>query len=179
MLAFFCNAYILYLFVLLWYYIYMLKVGDVVFLKNNPERLMTVSAVFGITKFTGVKKFFEKQFRKIGFCDGDVQCFWFDGKKYNGSFFKAHMLKLKNSNTAPQMFKVGDRVFLRSDPEMLMTVTLVVGNLSKDIPGFFRERFERKAQKRGYSDGDVQCQWSIGLRHKIGLISAAMLEKKV
>ena len=152
------------------------KVGDVVYLKSNPERLMTVSIVFGATSYSGFKSFLERQYRKMGFVDGDVQCVWFDGNKFIVSFFKANLLNLKSRNAAHSVFKKGDRVFLKSNPEMLMTVTLIVGK--PEFNTFLTRRFERKARKLGYVDGDVQCKWSNGLRYKIGLISAAMLEKK-
>ena len=75
----------------------MLKVGDVVYLKSNPEVLMTVSFVIIEKELTGIAaKAVKEQMRSTGFTDGDVQCMWFDKKECKSDFFKAVMLAKKS-----------------------------------------------------------------------------------
>jgi uncharacterized protein YodC (DUF2158 family) len=155
----------------------MFQVGDVVYLKKYPEGLLTVSIVFGITKNSRLNEFLVRQYRKFGFVDGDVQCICHDGKNIFDVFFKANMLNLKTRCNTPAVFNVGDRVFLKSNPEVLMTVTNVIGCENKEVTRFIRERFERKSRKLGYADGDVQCKWSNGRRYKFDMFYAAMLDK--
>ena len=74
----------------------MLEVGDVVYLKSNPEVLMTVSFVIKENELTGfASNVIKKQMRRIGFTDGDVQCRWFIDSECQADFFKAAMLRKK------------------------------------------------------------------------------------
>jgi len=68
-----------------------LNIGDVVFLKSDPERLMIVSAVLR-QKDEHTVKLFEREIQCFGFKDGDVQCTWFNWLKRKKHFFKAEML---------------------------------------------------------------------------------------
>jgi uncharacterized protein YodC (DUF2158 family) len=72
-----------------------MDVGDVVFLKSNPETLMTISFVLGKTEVTGYAKLIPKQMRMSGFLDGDVQCTWFNGPECKTGYFKTAMLGKK------------------------------------------------------------------------------------
>ena len=74
----------------------MLEVGDVVYLKSNPEVLMTVSFVIKENELTGfASNVIKKQMRRIDFTDGDVQCGWFIDSECQADFFKAAMLRKK------------------------------------------------------------------------------------
>jgi len=75
----------------------MLKVGDVVYLKSNPEILMTVSCIINQEDITGFgSKLMKKQMRDLGYDGGAVQCRWFDGSECMTDFFKPEMLNKKS-----------------------------------------------------------------------------------
>ena len=74
----------------------MLEVGDVVYLKSNPEVLMTVSFVIREKYFTGLaRRMLKKHITSLGFAEGDVHCRWFAGLECRADFFKAAMLAKK------------------------------------------------------------------------------------
>jgi uncharacterized protein YodC (DUF2158 family) len=72
-----------------------MEIGDVVFLKSNPELLMTVSFILGKTKVSGYASLIQQQMKISGFIDGDVQCTWFKGSECKVGFFKSAMLSKK------------------------------------------------------------------------------------
>jgi len=75
-----------------------LEIGDVVYLKSNPDNLMTVSLVLNKEELIGFgAKSLKKELHSTGFSDGDVQCTWYDKNTgdYNIYFFKAAMLGKK------------------------------------------------------------------------------------
>lgn len=72
-----------------------MEIGDVVFLKSNPETLMTVSFVLGTTEASGYSELIHQQMRISGLVDGDVQCTWFNGPECKTGFFRAAMLAKK------------------------------------------------------------------------------------
>jgi len=151
------------------------NVGDVVFLKSNPERLMTVSIVLGKTKFSGFfGKLYEKHSREIGFTDGDVQCDCFIGLEYNYGSFKANKLQIKSSDNIIPKLEVGDVVCLKSNPEIPMTISFVI----KTSGIFFKKELEKQMRSYWYSVGDVQCTWGNKLNVFERFFSAAMLTKK-
>ena len=86
------------------------------------------------------------------------------------------MLALKNHNTTHPSFNIDDRVFLKSNPKVLMTVSWVAGKHECNTRlARFSEWYLRKF---GYGDGDVLCTWYKGLTSKIEQFSSAMVEKK-
>ena len=154
----------------------MFEVGDVVCLKNNPKKLMTVSFIFGEAETSGFfEKRHKKMFRKLGFNDGDVQCAWFDGMEYNVHFFTAKTLNIKSKADIRPVLEEDDVVCLRSNPEMLLSVSIVLGKTKL----FFREkRIVKKLPNFGFKDGDVQCLWGNGQKIQLAFIRAEMLVKK-
>ena len=73
--------------------------------------------------------------------------------------------------------KIGDVVFLNSNPEVLMTVSFVMGE--KDDTNNASSMMIQPAMRiAGYVAGDVQCTWFNGPEHKTGYFKAAMLTKK-
>jgi len=73
------------------------KVGDIVYLKSNPESPMTVSLVIGKTPIhKSLAKMLWKNWLKYGFVDGDVQCTWFEGTKRVTDYFKNELLAKKD-----------------------------------------------------------------------------------
>jgi len=155
----------------------MFEVGDVVYSKNNPKKLMTVSFIFGEAETSGFfEKRYEKMFRKLGLNDGDVQCAWFDGLEYSVHFFTAKTLKIKsNANTRP-VLEEDDVVCLRSNPEILLSVSIVLGETK--LCGFREKRVVKKLPNFGFKDGDVQCLWGNGKKIQLAFIRAEMLVKK-
>lgn len=73
-----------------------MEIGDVVFLRSNPEILMTVSFVLGEKEATGYAKLLHQQMKIAGYADGDVQCTWFNGPEQKTGGFKAAMLTKKD-----------------------------------------------------------------------------------
>jgi uncharacterized protein YodC (DUF2158 family) len=72
--------------------------------------------------------------------------------------------------------KVGDVVFLNSNPEILMTVSFVMGE--KEVTGYAPKLIQQQMRIAGFVDGDVQCTWFNGPECKTGYFKAAMLTKK-
>jgi uncharacterized protein YodC (DUF2158 family) len=72
-----------------------MEIGDVVYLKSNPEVLMTVSYVLGKTQVTGYASLIQQQMKISGFIDGDVQCTWFNGPECKTGCFKSATLSKK------------------------------------------------------------------------------------
>ena len=154
------------------------KVGDVVFLKNNPERLMTVSYVFGEVKTARglFHKLCLKLLRKFcGIVDGDVHCNWFDGLECEGNFFTAKELIKKDSDTTRPILEEEDAVFLKSNPERLLSVSLVLGKTM--IYEFQLKRMVKTLSNFGFVDGDVQCMWLAGKEFQEVFFRAEMLVK--
>ena len=137
---------------------------------------MTVSFIFGEVETAGFfEKRSEKQFRKLlCFVDGDVQCAWFDGLEYKVDFFKAGTLKKKDCDTARPILEEDDVVFLKSNPERLLSVSTVLGKTK--LFGF-EKRAVKKLSNFGFGDGDVQCMWVAGKEFQLAYIRAAMLVK--
>jgi uncharacterized protein YodC (DUF2158 family) len=75
-----------------------MKVGDVVFLKSNPEILMTVSFVMGEKEDgkNASSMIIQPKMRIAGFVAGDVQCTWFNGPECKTGYFKAAVLTKKD-----------------------------------------------------------------------------------
>ena len=73
-----------------------MKIGDVVFLKSNPEILMTVSFVLGEKDVAGYAQLIHQQMKISGYANGDVQCTWFNGPETKIGFFRAAMLTKKD-----------------------------------------------------------------------------------
>ena len=155
----------------------MFEVGDVVCLKRNPKKPMTVSFIFGEVETSGFfEKRYEKMFRRLGYSDGDVQCAWFDGPEYKVDFFTAKTLKtISNTNTRPVLEEY-DVVCLRSNPEMLLSVSIVLGKTK--LCGFREKRIVKKLPNFGFKDGDVQCLWVNNQKIQLAFIRAEMLVKK-
>ena len=72
-----------------------MEIGDVVFLKSNPEVLMTVSFVYGQEPKGPQERYLSQQMGIAGYEKGDVNCTWFEGKQLASSPFKAKMLTKK------------------------------------------------------------------------------------
>ena len=72
--------------------------------------------------------------------------------------------------------KIGDVVFLNSNPETLMTVSFVMGE--KEVTGNASMMIQPQMRLAGCVDGDVQCTWFNGPECKTGFFKAAMLTKK-
>ena len=153
------------------------EAGDVVYLKSNPKRLMTVSYIFGEVETTGYfEKHNEKQFRKFGYIDGDVQCAWFDGAEYTLNFFRAQMLNKTDSGNIRPILEEEDVVFLKSNPERLLSVSIVLGKTK--LSGFREKRSVKNLPNFGFVDGDVQCWWFNNRESELAFIRAQMLGKK-
>jgi len=73
------------------------EAGDVVYLKSNPEILMTVAVVLKENDTSGFgSKIMKKQMWSLGYGDGDIaQCRWFNGPEVKTDFFKTAMLAKK------------------------------------------------------------------------------------
>jgi len=75
----------------------MFNVGDVVYLKSNPEVLMTVSLVLEDMDSKGfINKYLKKQLQKIGYTNGAIECSWFCESEHLREFFKPEMLVKKS-----------------------------------------------------------------------------------
>ena len=72
-----------------------MEVGDVVFLKSNPDIFMTVSFVFGKSEVPDSPQPTKIQMKLAGYGEGDVECKWFVGKECKSGFFKSAMLTKK------------------------------------------------------------------------------------
>ena len=103
------------------------NVGDVVYSKDNPEILMTVSFVLGKTKVYGsFGKLLEEEIRELGYIDGDVECSCFVGLEFKYGCFSTNELEIHSRCNTCLVFKPGDIVYLRSNPENLMNVSFVL-----------------------------------------------------
>ena len=71
--------------------------------------------------------------------------------------------------------KIGDVVYLNSNPEQTMTVAFVLGEDDADSNTKYTQQTMRI---HGYADGDVQCKWPNGSETKAEFFKAAMLTKK-
>ena len=134
-----------------------LKVGDVVYLKSNPKNLMTVSYITKTSEFIGFgKKSHKKKFHDIGYSDDDliVYCTWFDDVKFTGIFFKEKILTIESPGNPPPLFEVGDIVYLKSNPKMLMTVTSVF-NKTEAVRLILSMNRTEEMWKIGFTDNDV------------------------
>lgn len=70
---------------------------------------------------------------------------------------------------------VGDVVFLNSNPEILMTVELVLSNEPK---GAQEKMIIHQLRMQGYDNGDVYCTWFEGKELKKAPFKKQMLTKK-
>ena len=137
-------------------------VGDVVYLENNPKRLMTVSMLLKVKHISGWdKKYVLKRLKHQGFAPNDdvIQCRWFKGRLDMIEYFKPHMLQLKSREDTCPSFEDGDVVYLKSNPEKLMTVSFV--KKANYIIQFADESLQKKIRENGYNESDdvIQCTW--------------------
>jgi uncharacterized protein YodC (DUF2158 family) len=156
----------------------MFEVGDIVCLKSNPEVPMTVSMVVDMSGESGFSsRLLKEQMRLLGYADGDVQCTWFDGPAIMTDFFKTVMLVKKSEPFITFMFEAGDVVYLKSNPEVLMTVSVVINTAGTYG---FRPKLKKRMRLLGYANGDVQCRWfrSDGPEVMTEFFKATMLAKK-
>ena len=153
-----------------------LEAGYTVFLKSNPEQLMSVSFVLGKIKNTSFSfRSREKKLRGVGFTDGDALCHWFDGIEYKQEFLRADWLNIKSADKKCPVLEEDDTVCLKSNPEILMNVHIVLG---KTELYYSEKRMVKVMSFFGYTDGDVICKWSNRTKDdKMAFIKAAMLEK--
>ena len=133
--------------------------GDVVCLKSNPEKLMTVSfvkkAAF-IFHYAG--KPLQQKIQEDGYNENDdvIQCTWFFwGPEIIADYFKPRMLQLLSRDAACPVFEEGDIVSLKSDPQRLMVVSSVLRQYDK----LFTQFIEAHVHCFGYRDGDAVCCW--------------------
>ena len=138
------------------------NVGDVVYLENNPKRLMTVSMLLKVKHISGRdKKYVLKRLKQKGFAPNDYvfQCRWFKGRLDMIEYFKPHMLQLLSREDTCPAFKDGDVVYLKSNPEKLMTVSFVKkGNY---LFHYADKHLKENIRENGYNKDDdvIQCTW--------------------
>jgi hypothetical protein len=73
--------------------------------------------------------------------------------------------------------KIGDVVFLNSNPEVLMTVSFVMEE-KENADNASSMMIQPQMRIAGFVAGDVQCTWFNGPEYKTGYFKAAMLTKK-
>ena len=73
------------------------------------------------------------------------------------------------------LFKIGDVVYLNSNPELAMTVDFVLGQKTVNE---VEEEFAQQMKIAGYEDGDVNCTWFDGTDLKDAQFKAQILSKK-
>ena len=138
------------------------EIGDVVYLKSNPKRLMTVSMFVKVKHISGWdKKYVKERLRNQGYVDNDdvIQCRWFKGRLNMVDYFKPHMVTIKSREEICPVFEDGDVVYLKSNPEKLMTVSFI--KKANYIFQFAEESLKTKIRENGYTEGDdvIQCTW--------------------
>ena len=138
------------------------KVGDVVFLKNKPKQLMTVSMFLKVKDIPGWnKKYIKERLRDQGYSNNDdvIQCRWFKGPLDMVDYFKPQMLLLKSREDTCPVFEDGDVVYLKSNPEKLMTVSFV--KKESYIFNYADKSLQKKIRENGYTKDDdvIQCTW--------------------
>ena len=104
-------------------------VGDIVYLKSNPKNLMTVSFITKISDISGFgSKTLRAKLNDLGYANDDfiIQWTWHNGSNYTEDIFKTKMLKIESGSSPNPLFEVGDVVYLKSNPVILMTVATVV-----------------------------------------------------
>ena len=72
-------------------------------------------------------------------------------------------------------FKIGDVVYLNSNPEFTMTVDFVLGQKTENE---LDNLFVQQMRSAGYEDGDVNCIWFEGTELKDAIFKAKTLSKK-
>ena len=70
---------------------------------------------------------------------------------------------------------IGDVVFLNSNPNVLMTVSYVLGQYPKNEQ---EKVLDRKMREAGYDDRDVCCTWLNGTKLETANFKEKMVTKK-
>jgi len=138
------------------------KIGDVVSLKNNRKKIMTVSRFLKVKDICGIApKIIIKRMLERGYSKRDdvIQCTWFKGSGQMDDYYKPERLRMEPPCEAVPVFEDGDVVYLKSNPEKLMTVSFVIdsGKISK----YGSKYLKNQLHTRGYARGEdaVQCVW--------------------
>jgi hypothetical protein len=70
---------------------------------------------------------------------------------------------------------IGDVVYLNSNPDVLMTVSYILGQYPKNDQ---EKQLDTKMRQSGYSDRDVCCTWFCDKKLETGYFKEKMVTKK-